>query len=1050
MSFYSKIVDQLNAAVQTKDAAKVALAARDAMRAAVKFLFEKKGIEWDEKATLLELVHSRTVEEFVAVPEQVAALDFVRMLGSNAEHEVHVKKTQAVRAEKTARDFAALVGAAFEPGSVTAPDVRADLSEAETRKLYIDAYLEEAGWKVSTVKGELVPGGASIEYKVTGMPPNGQDGYCDYVLFGLDGKPLAVVEAKKTSESEEKGRTQVKLYGERLEAKFGVKPVLYYTNGYRIQCLDRVYSEPRRMVAFHTLKELERLRALQGRGPIGGLKPNPDIAGRPYQMTAITSLCEHFDGKHRKGLLVLATGTGKTRVSIALVDVLTRHDWVQNVLFLADRRELVKQAHNEFEKHLPNMTYSVLSDEKLKGSEDARIMFSTHQTMIRYVDAKNKKFTPGRFDLIIIDEAHRSIFNKYGAIFRYFDSLLVGLTATPKEDVDANTYKLFDREQGDPNFAYSIEEAVKHHWLVDWDLKNRTTDVMRHGITYAELSESEKEQADEEFVKAGYGEAPEQVSSSEIFKAVYNETTCDKVLQDLMTNGFKVNGNETLGKSVIFAMNHAHAKMIHERFYKLYPQYAEDYCQVIDNYEKFADTLIDDFKQKPGFRIAVSVDMLDTGVDVPEILNLVFFKRVRSKIKFIQMVGRGTRTCEDVFGPGQHKKQFRAFDWCGNFEYFGMGGKGSDDGSVPKSLTQTLFELRVWLALLLQPVKHQQIAWRKAYREELASGLLSATKVVKSRTERIQVRENMPHIDRYLTEGAWNALSPVAESEINAFIAPLVEGEQGDELVKMFDARMLRIEVPLVDGEDASGAKGDVVSVRKTAKELLKLGSIPEILAKASELNRLASDELWAKPTLEEVEELRKAVRLLVPYLKGQKKAIVTLSISDEVEELPAWGWKIDIKTYREKVIDYLQKHFDAPVIAKIRKMEKLTASDMAEIEKVCFEELGSKDDFEEENKDNEGRSLAGFLRSLTGLDQDAVNSKFGEFLQGGNLNAEQQMFVSEVIDYIRANGEITVGILNTESPFNDYDLSDLFGNNLQAFQKIKWCINEMLPAAAV
>ena len=1050
MSFYSNIVTQLNAAVQSKDAAKVALASREAVRAAVKFLFEKKGLAWDDEATLLALVHSRTVEEFVAVPEEIAALDFVRILGGNAEHGNHIKKTQAARAEKTARDFAALVGAAFEPGSVTAPDVQADLTEAETRKLYIDTYLEEAGWTVSTVKGELVPGGASIEYKVTGMPPDGQDGYCDYVLFGNDGKPLAVVEAKKTSVSEEKGRIQVQRYGERLEAKFGVKPVLYYTNGYRIQCLDRVYAAPRQLVAFHTLKELERMRALQARGPIGDMEPNADIAGRPYQTTAIKALCEHFDGKHRKGLLVLATGTGKTRVSIALVDVLTRHGWIENVLFLADRRELVKQAHKEFVKQLPNMTYSVLSDEKLKGSEDARIMFSTHQTMIRYVDAKDKKFTPGRFDLIIIDEAHRSIFNKYGAIFRYFDSLLVGLTATPKEDVDANTYKLFDCEAGVPNFAYSIEEAVKHHWLVDWDLRNRTTDVMRRGITYDELSAAEKAEADEEFVKAGYAEAPDQVSASAIFKAVYNEKTCDRVLEDLMTNGFKVNGNETLGKTVIFAMNHQHALLIEQRFKKLYPQYPEEYCQLIDNYEKFADTRIDDFKEKPGFRIAVSVDMLDTGVDVPEILNLVFFKRVRSKIKFIQMVGRGTRTCKDVFGPGLDKKQFRAFDWCGNFEYFGMGNRGSDDGAVPKSLTQNLFELRVRLALLLQPVKHQQVPWRKAYREEIVNGLLAATKVVKSRTERIQVRENMPHIDRYLTAAAWNALSPVAESEINAFIAPLVEGESEDELVKMFDARMLRIEVPLVETNDPSAARGDVKSVRKTAKELLKLGAIPEIVAKANELNRLASDDLWAAPTLEEIESLRKAVRALMPYLKGQKTAIVTLNISDEVEELPAWGWRIEAKTYREKVIDYLQKHSDAPVVAKIRKLEKLTGEDMAEIEKVCFEELGSRAEFEEENKTNEGRSLAGFLRSLTGLDQDAVNERFGEFLHGGNLNAAQQEFVSEVIDYIRANGEITVGILNTETPFSDYDLSDLFGGNLKEFQRLKWCINEMLPAEAV
>ena len=1048
MSFYSQTSDFLDSAVSSKDSVKIAVASRDAVRATIKFLFGKKNAEFDEKETLLGHIHSRIVEEFVSVPEKIAALDFVRMLGSNADHGIHVKRTQSAKAVQTARDFAALVGAAFEPGSVTAPETTPELTEAETRKLYIDTYLEEAGWEVSTVKGALVPGGAGIEYKVEGMPPNGQDGYCDYVLFGDDGKPLAVVEAKKTSESEEKGRTQVIRYGECLEKRFHVKPILYYTNGYRIQCLDRVYSEPRRLVAFHTKKELERLMALQKRGKIGDMKPNPDIAGRPYQTTAITSMCEHFDGKHRKGLVVLATGTGKTRVAIALVDVLTRHNWVENVLFLADRRELVKQAHKWFAKLLPNMTYSVLSDEKLKGSEDARIMFSTHQTMIRYIDAADKKFKPGRFDLIIIDEAHRSIFNKYGAIFRYFDSLLVGLTATPKQDVDANTYRLFDREVGKPNYSYSIDEAVEHHWLVDWDLKNRTTDVMRSGITYDELSEEEREQADEEFVKAGYSEVPEHVSSSKIFKAVFNETTCDKVLQDLMTNGYKLADNETLGKTIIFAANHPHAEMIVSRFKKLYPQYPEEYCQLIDNYVKFSDTLIDDFKEKPAFRIAVSVDMLDTGVDVPEILNLVFFKKVRSKIKFIQMVGRGTRTCDDLFGLDSHKKKFRAFDWCGNFEYFGMGGKGSDDGPIPKSLTQTIFEARVHLALLLQPVEQQQIEWRKVYHDEIVAELLAAAKLLKTRIERIQVRENLPHIDRFQTAAVWNVLSPVSEAEVDSFIAPLVESSEGNELIKMFDARMLRVEVPLVGGNDAEMAKGDVASVRKTAKALMTFGTIPEVMARAKELKRLASDELWGNPTLEEIEELRRAIRPLLPYLKGEKKAIVTLNISDKVEELPDWGWKVDIKTYREKVIDYLQKHSESPVVAKIRQMKKLTPEDMNEIEKVCFEELGTKEEFNEENKDNEGRSLAGFLRSLTGLDQDAVNALFGEFLQGGNLNADQQMFVSEIIDYIRANGEITFGILQTETPFSDFELDELFKDNMGEWQKLVSRINDILPLA--
>ena len=1048
MSFYSNIIQHLDLALKGKDSVALAQAARDAVRQTVEFLFSKKGVKWDPSATLLELLQSRTVVAFVESSEERASLDFVRLLGARADHGQHVKKAQAARAEMSARHFAALAGAAFEPGSVTPPLTLPTFTEMETRRLYIDAYLEEAGWKVSEVNDLVVPGGASVEIRVTGMPPMGQDGICDYVLFGLDGKPLAVVEAKRTSENEEKGRTQVIRYGECLEKQYGVKPVLYYTNGYRIQCMDRIYAEPRQLVAFHTREELERLHALRNRGAIGDMQPNPEIAGRPYQITAIRALCEHLDGKHRKGLLVLATGTGKTRVSIALVDVLTRHNWIERVLFLADRRELVRQAHKEFVKLLPNMSYSVLSDTKLKGDAHARIMFSTHQTMIRYIDAQDKKFHPGRFDLIIIDEAHRSIFNKYGAIFRYFDSLLIGLTATPKEDVDANTYKLFDRESGEPNFAYSIQEAVKNGFLVDWDLKNRTTDILRDGITYDSLSEDEKEQADAEFLKSGYAVPPEHIANSAIFKAVYNETTCDLVLQDLMQNGYATDGHEILGKTIIFAMNHLHADLIVKRFKHLYPQYPEEFCQLIDNYEKYSDTLIDDFKTRPGFRVAVSVDMLDTGVDVPEILNLVFFKRVMSKIKFIQMVGRGTRTCKDVFGPGQDKKKFRVFDWCGNFEYFGLGAEGTDDGEVSKSLTQTLFELRVKLSAQLQTVANQQIPWRKNYRERLVDGLFKAALLLKARTARIQVRENLPHIDRYTRAAAWQALSPMQVNEITTFIAPLVESEDGNEFVKMFDARMLRIEVPLATGTDLKDVKGDVASVRKTAKALQGLGTIPEVLAKKVQLEELASDGFWTHPTLEGVEDLRLALRDLVIYIKDDKKAVVTLHLDDAVVVKPGFGWRIDIKTYREKVLDYLNAHTDSAVIRKIRKLEKLSSEDLNEIERLCFHELGTREEFDEENRDNEGRSVAGFLRSLTGLDPTAVNEKFGVFLQTGNLNALQQQFVSEIISYVQANGEITLRDLMVKTPFREVSIGDLFSTNLEAFKLLKSRIKELEPVA--
>lgn len=337
-------------------------------------------------------------------------------------------------------------------------------SEAITRKYIIDDMLMEAGWDLLEEKGKVQGGKACIEVEVDGMPTTSGKGYADYVLFSRGGKPLAVIEAKATCRAITEGRHQATLYADCLEKRYGVRPVIYYTNGFTTKVIDGMGYPDRDVISFHSMDDLERLIQKRGRAEIKDVTIKEEITDRPYQQTAIKRIVEWFNAKHRRGLLVLATGTGKTRVSISLCDILMRNDWVKTVLFLADRTALVGQAHSAYEALLPSVSMSVLSEEKAPDMQ-ARILFSTYQTMINYLDREDKAFSVGRFDLIIIDEAHRSVFGRYGAVFNYFDSLLIGLTATPRDEIDRNTYDLLQLDNGMPNYSYDIDEAVRDGYL---------------------------------------------------------------------------------------------------------------------------------------------------------------------------------------------------------------------------------------------------------------------------------------------------------------------------------------------------------------------------------------------------------------------------------------------------------------------------------------------------------------------------------------------------------------------------------------------------------
>lgn len=1075
-----------------------ALNGRRALEWIVKAIYTLKGIELEKRTNLLEMMSSEPFVEFIGDDDKLLmAAHYVRKIGNKAAHDGGVKGGEAyftllntynvvggillkLRYIPSLAPFRkdlipkkptltvvpqATVPTATEQfvNSVPKEAVKApqditdkiDYSEAETRKLFIDLLLEEAKWQVLDKEGAIVPSKACIEIEVEGMPNNQGIGYVDYVLFGANGKPLAVVEAKRTTKSPEVGRKQAILYADCLEKKYGVRPIIYYTNGFKTFIIDGLGYPSRRVHGFHTEEDLLVLMQRRGRNGITDLKISDEITNREYQKRAIRAICENFNGMHRRGLLVMATGTGKTRVAISLCDVLMRNSWAKNILFLADRTALVKQAHKNFTKLLPSATTARLDDFKPSEKEavmKARILFSTYQTMINYIDTEKKEFSIGRFDLIVIDEVHRSIFGKYTSILSYFDALMVGLTATPREDDDRSTYDLFERESGEPNFEYLLEEAVRDGYLVDKVVLSRTTNILKEGIKYDSLSEEEKGQMESiwKYEKARLNIPDDElykrnIENNEIFNYIFNQDTIDKVLVDLMENGLKINGGDTIGKTIIFAYNHNHAVLIVERFKKLYPSLGDDFCQLIDNRVNYAQSIIDTFEVRGKMpQIAVSVDMLDTGIDVPDILNLVFFKQVRSKIKFLQMIGRGTRLSEEIFDEGETpeeraKKYFYIFDWCGNFEFFGNNPKGYEPlKSV--SLTERLFDLRVDLAIALQHEHYQNDEVAKALHDETKDILHS--QVMGLNDKHISVREHWDLVDKYRKAVSWVFVSNTDGVELKEVISPLLVSDTANVGATKFDILMLNIELSTID-ESVSGDKSKLV-VEKIAKKLQEKASIDQVNEKMPLIKALSKHDFWESASLDRLEYVRKEIRDLVQFVLGGSKDKFIINIKDtvEVKDTPK---DVNLQTsYKQRVIDFLAENKELPAIQKIVRMEKLTEADIRELEKICWKELGTKEDYEKfisKSKMICGDSVGAFIRSQIGVDRHIAMERFSQFLSGTALNSLQEEYIKSIIIYVCKNGDITPSTLMDEEPFSGYEWIDTFGQN---FIAVRNYVNEL------
>ena len=636
-----------------------------------------------------------------------------------------------------------------------------DLTEYKTRKLYINAMLTDAGW---TEGRDWVN-----EVELPGMPNKSEVGYADYVLYDDTHRPLAVIEAKRTCVDPAKGRQQAKLYADLLEQKHGRRPVIFLTNGFDTRMDDGAYPE-RKVAAFYSKRDLEKLFNLRSmRISLKYVQVDKSIAGRYYQEGAIKAVCQAFGEKNRrKALLVMATGSGKTRTVIALVKVLLEHGWIKNVLFLADRNSLVTQAKRSFVNLLPDLSVTNLCEEK--DNYSARCVFSTYQTMMNCIDTvedeDGKLFTVGHFDLIICDEAHRSIYNKYRDIFTYFDAPLVGLTATPKDEIDKNTYEIFELESGVPTYGYDLAQAVKDGFLVDFLTVESKLKFLTEGITYDDLPEEEKEEYEATFTDEN-GELPEKIESSALNEWLFNEDTIRKALDLLMTNGLKIDYGEKLGKTIIFAKNHRHAEKILEVFGKEYP-HLPGYAKVIDNYMTYAQSAIDEFSEPDKLpQIAISVDMLDTGIDVPEVLNLVFFKKVMSKAKFWQMIGRGTRLCPGLIN-GEDKTKFYIFDLCGNFEFFRMS-KGKATANQ-MALQSAVFYLKAQIIFKLQDLAYQTDELIP-FRQRLVHEMLS--KVQELDRGNFAVKQHLRYVEKFSDPETYQAVSYVRQHQDNPAIAKL-------------------------------------------------------------------------------------------------------------------------------------------------------------------------------------------------------------------------------------------------------------------------------------
>lgn len=926
-----------------------------------------------------------------------------------------------------------------------------DYNEADTRKFYIDILLAEAEWKVGTDK-------VKTEYELTGIKRNATRtgmGYADYVLFGDDGKPLAVVEAKRTSHDPIEGKQQAKDYADALEKKHGQRPLIYYTNGYKTYLWDDRFYPPRPVAGFMKQDEMEL--AIQRRETRRELKQYPvnkEIVERPYQLLAIKKICEHFEEHHRRALVVMATGTGKTRTAIALVELMQKANWAKRVLYLCDRDSLIIQTKRAFTKFLPNTPAGDLRTKRTDTKE--RVCLSTYATMMNLIDEVEegvRPFSPSYFDLIIIDEAHRSIYQKYQALFTWFDGLILGLTATPRSEVDRNTYQMFELEDKNPTYAFELEEAVAKGYLVSYEAMKVSTNFTRKGIHYADLSEREKEEYERLFSDPVSGELPDEIKPEALNKWLFNKPTVQGFIKNLMEFGIKVEGGDRIGKTIIFALSTEHAKFIVDCFDAAFPRWAGMFCARIDySLGKDAQSLIDDFSDPAKFpMIAVSVDMLDTGIDIPEVVNLVFAKPVYSQVKFWQMIGRGTRICKNLFGPDADKTHFMIFDYCGNLEYFAANPTGKIT-SLPEPLTARLFKQSLALSVKLRSMGSDY----KVFADKHLSFCKDFVKGLN--TESFIIRNELKYVEKYQKDETWQNIKDDAIAELINHLALLPsELDLGDENARRWDLLIIETERQLIDHDDDFTKNKKVIML--TAQDLQSRGTIPEVKKNIALINAIATDEYWVSVTLEELESIKQNLRDLVKFIEPAAKKLVYSNLADSVDETePVYqplNSGVDLKQYKKRMDKILEDNKNHMAINKIRHLMPLNEIDLGELDRLLFEGKEEERDIFVKLYGDKSRTqfeienppVSLLIRSIVGLDRKEVEKKLAEFINKSGYSSQQLAFVDKLIDFFVIDGYVPIGSLY-EPPFDQFHDGGpdaLFGKDTESIMKFVETTNGMV-----
>lgn len=892
-----------------------------------------------------------------------------------------------------------------------------ELNEAQTRKKLIDIILRDAGWDVTDQDSVY------MEFPLNDHKVVGKSGRADYVLFDKKHKPIAVVEAKKTSVDPILGRQQAVEYADTIERDYGIRPIVFYTNGYEMYMWDDKYSEPRTIWGFYTLEDLEELFFKHKyKKDLNKVEIDRIIAGRPYQIEGIKRVYEKYSNGYRKALLVMATGTGKTRTVIALTKGMMEANWAKRVLFLADRDELVRQAkedRNSFKIFMPEQL-SCRFTGKNADNREATLYFSTYQTMINYYS----KFSVGFFDLIICDESHRSIYKTYRDILEYFDSHIIGLTATPIDFIERNTFDLFNCQSEDPTFNFSVDEAWSHipPYLIEPRVIDATTDFLRKGIRYSQMTAEQRRQVEDE----GYDGDEIEFDKESLEKRITNKDTNKFILQTLMEKGIKV--GDHLGKTIIFAKNKNHANLLDSLFNQMYPQYKGKMSAVIYSGIKDKEVLIEKFKSDEFPRIAISVDLLDTGIDVPEIVNLVFAKPIYSKVKFWQMIGRGTRRCDNLFGDGQDKTEFVIFDCYKNFHFFEMNPKGFIP-KVQKTSMQVRFEL---MCKLLEIYKTKN-------EENIIKDFITKLKmdIEELPADSIEIKKNRKKIDQVKKEEYWCHLGEDFIKKLKLEIAPLIQWiEAKDNLdAILFDNCIYRI----LQYFEMNEKDNLIREINFTMEKLSKLKiNINQFDGKRELVKSLLEPSGWGKLGYEKLEKIRIDLRDLMKHKGITASTFIVMDIKDTgeaVKEISAGSvlYGSNMEPYEKRVKMAIEEKLNNQlVIHKIRRGEKLSQAEVEGVYSIfgndfvySIDELSSKTDIDKED-------VIGIIRKFIGVDEIELNKRFEEFIQKHHqkMNATQIKTLEIIKNDIAKNKGISFAALFNPpyTSFNPNGVDGIFG----------------------